>query len=41
MHRWAHSRGEGEPIVLIHGNGTMIQDFTVSGLVDRLASRYR
>lgn len=34
-------RGEGEPIVLIHGNGTMIQDFTVSGLVDRLASRYR
>ena len=34
-------RGEGEPVVLIHGNGTMIQDFTVSGLVDRLASRYR
>jgi pimeloyl-ACP methyl ester carboxylesterase len=34
-------RGEGEPVVLIHGNGTMIQDFTVSGLVGRLASRYR
>lgn len=34
-------RGEGEPVVLIHGNGTMIQDFTVSGLVDRLACRYR
>lgn len=34
-------RGQGDPIVLIHGNGTMIQDFTVSGLVDRLASRYR
>ena len=34
-------RGQGEPLVLIHGNGTMIQDFTVSGLVDRLASRYR
>ncbi|GEO17738.1 hypothetical protein MAE02_54340 [Microvirga aerophila] len=34
-------RGEGEPIVLIHGNGTMIQDFTISDLVDRLASRYR
>jgi pimeloyl-ACP methyl ester carboxylesterase len=33
--------GEGEPVVLIHGNGTMIQDFTISGLVDRLASRYR
>jgi len=34
-------RGQGEPLVLIHGNGTMIQDFTVSGLVDRLADRYR
>ena len=34
-------RGQGAPVVLIHGNGTMIQDFTVSGLVDRLASRYR
>jgi pimeloyl-ACP methyl ester carboxylesterase len=34
-------RGQGETIVLIHGNGTMIQDFTVSGLVDRLADRYR
>jgi pimeloyl-ACP methyl ester carboxylesterase len=34
-------RGRGEPLVLIHGNGTMIQDFTVSGLVDRLAERYR
>jgi pimeloyl-ACP methyl ester carboxylesterase len=34
-------RGEGQPIVLFHGNGTMIQDFTVSGLVDRLASHHR
>ncbi|WP_244610535.1 alpha/beta fold hydrolase [Microvirga pakistanensis] len=34
-------RGHGDPLVLIHGNGTMIQDFTVSGLVDRLAQRYR
>ena len=34
-------RGQGDPLVLIHGNGTMIQDFTVSGLVDRLAERYR
>jgi pimeloyl-ACP methyl ester carboxylesterase len=34
-------RGEGDPLVLIHGNGTMIQDFTVSGLVDKLAERYR
>jgi len=25
-------RGTGEPLVLIHGNGTLIQDFTVNGL---------
>jgi pimeloyl-ACP methyl ester carboxylesterase len=34
-------RGHGEPLLLIHGNGTMIQDFTVSGLVERLAERFR
>src|SRR5215203_2833023 len=34
-------RGRGEPLVLIHGNGTLIQDFTVNGLVDRLSKRYR
>jgi pimeloyl-ACP methyl ester carboxylesterase len=34
-------RGQGDPLVLIHGNGTMIQDFTVSGLVDRLADCHR
>jgi pimeloyl-ACP methyl ester carboxylesterase len=34
-------RGQGDPVVLIHGNGSLIQDFTVSGLVDELASRYR
>ena len=34
-------RGQGEPLVLIHGNGTMIQDFLVSGIVDELANRYR
>jgi pimeloyl-ACP methyl ester carboxylesterase len=34
-------RGQGEPVVLIHGNGTMIQDFTSSGLVDSLSKRYR
>jgi len=34
-------RGRGEPLVLIHGNGTMIQDFLVSGIVDDLAKRYR
>lgn len=34
-------RGTGEPLVLIHGNGTLIQDFTTNGLVDRLSERYR
>ncbi|MCJ2118376.1 alpha/beta hydrolase [Methylobacterium sp. J-001] len=34
-------RGHGEPLVLIHGNGTLIQDFLVSGIVDDLAKRYR
>jgi pimeloyl-ACP methyl ester carboxylesterase len=34
-------RGTGSPIVLIHGNGTMIQDFTLSGIVDRLAVHHR
>src|SRR4051794_28881964 len=34
-------RGTGETLVLIHGNGTLIQDFTINGLVDRLSERYR
>src|SRR4051812_29771497 len=34
-------RGTGEPLVLIHGNGTLIQDFTINGLVDRLSKHYR
>src|SRR3954470_12853248 len=27
-------RGEGDPVVLVRGNGSMIQDFESSGLVD-------
>src|SRR5215212_2900094 len=34
-------QGQGDPVVLIHGNGTLIQDFTVSGLVDSLSGRHR
>ena len=34
-------RGHGPALVLIHGNGMMIQDFLVSGIVDELAKRYR
>ncbi len=34
-------QGEGEPLVLLHGNSGMIQDFTSSRLIDRAARRYR
>jgi pimeloyl-ACP methyl ester carboxylesterase len=34
-------RGSGEPLVLLHGNGSMIQDFDSSGLLDLAAARYR
>jgi pimeloyl-ACP methyl ester carboxylesterase len=34
-------RGEGEPLVLLHGNGSMIQDFVSSGLIDLAAKKYR
>jgi pimeloyl-ACP methyl ester carboxylesterase len=34
-------KGQGDPVVLIHGNGTLIQDFTVSGLVDGLSGHRR
>jgi pimeloyl-ACP methyl ester carboxylesterase len=34
-------RGSGEPLVLLHGNGSMIQDFVSSGLVDLAAKNYR
>jgi pimeloyl-ACP methyl ester carboxylesterase len=33
--------GQGQPVVLIHGNGTMGTDFDVSGLVDLAAAKYR
>jgi pimeloyl-ACP methyl ester carboxylesterase len=34
-------RGEGEPLVLLHGNGSMIQDFAASGLIEMAAEKYR
>jgi pimeloyl-ACP methyl ester carboxylesterase len=33
--------GEGQPLVLLHGNGSMIQDFESSGLVAAAAKSYR
>ena len=32
---------DGPVVVLLHGNGTLIQDFMLSGLLDLLARRYR
>lgn len=34
-------RGSGEPLVLLHGNGSMIQDFEASGLIDLASRKYR
>ena len=34
-------RGSGEPIVLLHGNGSMIQDFESSGFIEMAAQKYR
>ncbi len=34
-------RGSGEPLVLLHGNGSMIQDFESSGLIDMAAPTFR
>lgn len=34
-------RGSGQPVVLLHGNGSMIQDFDISGVIDLAAKNYR
>jgi pimeloyl-ACP methyl ester carboxylesterase len=34
-------RGTGRPLVLFHGNGSMIQDFESSGLIELAAENYR
>lgn len=34
-------RGDGRPVVLLHGMGALIQDFGGAGLIDRVAERYR
>jgi pimeloyl-ACP methyl ester carboxylesterase len=34
-------RGTGEPLILLHGNGTMIEDFESSGLIALAAKHYR
>jgi pimeloyl-ACP methyl ester carboxylesterase len=34
-------QGTGTPLILLHGNGSMIQDFKSSGLIDLAAKKYR
>ena len=34
-------RGQGSPVVLLHGNVVSAEDFVVSGLIDRLAQNHR
>jgi pimeloyl-ACP methyl ester carboxylesterase len=34
-------RGRGTPLVLLHGKGSMIEDFQSSGLIDLASSKYR
>ena len=34
-------RGSGPPLLLIHGNGTMIEDWIISGVLDELAKTNR
>jgi pimeloyl-ACP methyl ester carboxylesterase len=34
-------RGQGQPLLLLHGNLTMIQDLELAGLIDRAAERYQ
>jgi pimeloyl-ACP methyl ester carboxylesterase len=33
--------GQGEPLILLHGNGSMIEDFISSGLIDKASQGYR
>src|SRR4029453_968537 len=32
---------DSPPLVMFHGNGTLLQDFTISGLVDAAARKFR
>lgn len=34
-------RGSGPPLVLLHGNGAMVEDFLISGLFETLAENHR
>lgn len=34
-------QGSGPPVILLHGNGAMAEDFVISGVFGRLAAQYR
>ena len=34
-------QGSGRPIVFLHGNGAMVEDLLISGVIDRAARHYR
>jgi pimeloyl-ACP methyl ester carboxylesterase len=34
-------RGSGPPVVFLHGNGAMVEDMLISGVIDHAASAYR
>jgi pimeloyl-ACP methyl ester carboxylesterase len=34
-------KGRGEPVVFLHGNGSMVEDFETSGVLDLAAAGYR
>ncbi len=34
-------RGKGEPLLLLHGNGSNVLDLELSGLLERAAERYQ
>lgn len=34
-------RGSGDPVVLLHGNGSMINDFSLCGVIDAVAQQHR
>lgn len=38
---YVDSEGPGQPVVMFHGNGAMIADLEISGIVARSARRYR
>jgi hypothetical protein len=34
-------RGSGRPVVFLHGNGAMVADMLISGVIDHAARQYR